>query len=114
MSRSPLEFLSHIYEELLYLEKTSGEISGSEFSNNVTYQKAFSRSFEIIGEATKQLSPEFCESHPDIPWSYMAKMRDKLIHHYFGVDYEMIWQTVEDDIPDLRRSIEKIVQDLKH
>jgi uncharacterized protein with HEPN domain len=113
MSRSPLEYLKHIYDELLYLDQTSRAISSEEFSANPTYQKAFSRSLEIIGEATKQLSPEFCESHREIPWSYMAKMRDKLIHHYLGVDYEMIWQTVVEDIPQLRDSVNKIITELE-
>jgi len=65
--------------------------------------------FEIIGEATKQLNEEFRKRHSKIPWSYMAKMRDKLIHHYFGIDYQMVWRTVVEDVPELKASVRTIV-----
>jgi len=57
------------------------------------------RCLEVIGEATKKLPLEFRLKYPDIPWKQMAGMRDKLIHEYFGVDREMIWQVVEKHIP---------------
>ena len=109
MSRLPLEYLKHILDELCYLEETSQMISDEEFSRDATYQRAFARIFEIIGEATKQLKEEFREQHPKIPWSYMAKMRDKLIHHYFGIDYQMVWRTVVEDVPELKMSVQRIV-----
>lgn len=90
MSPSPLEFLQHIQQEMEYLEHTRSLISKEEFSQDPTYQRAFSRSLEIIGEATKKLDKEFTSRHGDIPWSDMAKLRDKLIHHYFGIDYELV------------------------
>ncbi|MCC5838551.1 MAG: DUF86 domain-containing protein [Opitutales bacterium] len=109
MSRLPLEFLKHIHDELCYLDETSRMISHEEFSRNATYQRAFARSFEIIGGATKQLDDEFRKQPPKILWSYMAKMRDKLIHHYFGIDYQMVWHTVEEDVPELKASVRQIL-----
>ena len=105
----PLEYLKHILDELCYLEETSQMISEEEFSKNATYQRAFARSFEIIGEATKQLNEEFRKRHSKLPWSYMAKMRDKLIHHYFGIDYQMVWRTVLEDVPELKASVRTII-----
>mgnify|MGYP006275348891 CR=1 FL=1 len=111
MPRLPLEYLKHILDELCYLEETSQIISEEEFSKDATYQRAFARSFEIIGEATKQLNEEFRRRDPKIPWSYMAKMRDKLIHHYFGIDYQMVWRTVVEDVPELKASVQMIVEE---
>ena len=64
----------------------------------------------IIGEASKSVSSELKEHHPEIPWKEISGMRDKIIHHYFGVDYEAVWLTVKTDIPDLK---EKIIRILK-
>ena len=110
MSPSPLEYLKHIFDKLCYLEETSRQISEEEFCKSATYQRAFARSFEIIGEATKQLDKAFREKHSTLPWSYMAKMRNKLIHHYFGIDHELIWNTVQQDIPELKNSVQKLLQ----
>lgn len=110
MSPSPLEYLKHIYDELCYLLETSEQMSAEQFSQSATHQRAFARSFEIIGEATKHLDTAFRDKYSKIPWSYMAKMRDKLIHHYFGVDYEMVWLMVVEEIPDLKKSIHAILK----
>lgn len=67
MSLSPLEYLRHIYDELSYLEETKLGITSEDFSKSSTYQRAFARSFEIIGEAAKQLDPEFREKYPAVP-----------------------------------------------
>jgi len=82
MSRLSLEYLKHILDELCYLEETSQMISEEDLSKDPTYQRAFARSFEIIGEATKQVNEEFRKRHSKIPWSYMAKMRDKLMRQF--------------------------------
>lgn len=113
MPPSPLEYLRHIFDELAYLEDTSRQISEEEFRNSPTYPRAFARSFEIIGEATKQLDKPFREKHSTLPWAYMAKMRDKLIHHYFGIDYEMVWLTVVEDISELKRSVQALLQQME-
>ena len=59
----------------------------------------------VIGEAAKQVSFSLKEKHPEIPWKEISGMRDKIIHHYFGVDYEAVWLTVITDIPDLEKKI---------
>lgn len=67
------------------------------------------RSLEIIGEASKKLMPAFKEDYPGIPWKQMAGMRDKLIHEYFGVDTEMVWQVVQKHIPQILPQLKKFL-----
>jgi len=113
MSPSPREYLQHIQEELEYLQETRRRISKEGFSQDPTYQRAFARSLEIIGEATKKLAKEFTVMHSDIPWSDMAKLRDKLIHHYFGIDYELVWSIVDEEIPNLKPKIAALIERLE-
>ena len=71
-------------------------------------QGAVIRQFEIVGEATKNLSDAFRECHAGLPWKDMAGFRDKLIHQYFGVDLSMVWRSVVDDVPMLLEELLKI------
>ena len=71
------------------------------------------RKFEIIGEATKQVPDSIRHSYPDIPWREMAGMRDRLIHFYFGVDYELVWETIERRLPQVKQHIRQILQELE-
>lgn len=72
---------------------------------------AIVRSLEIIGEASKKVDPEFKVDHPHIEWKKMAGTRDKMIHDYFGVDYEIVWDIVESKIPDLDHFINEILKE---
>ncbi len=67
------------------------------------------RNLEILGEASKKVSPELKEKYPEIEWSIIARTRDKLIHFYFGVDVGVLWATVRDDIPELERKLEGVI-----
>lgn len=75
-------------------------------------QDAVIRNFEIIGEATKQLSNDFRNQHPPIEWKKISGMRDKLIHDYMGVDLPAIWSVVEHIIPNLELDIKEIINNL--
>lgn len=72
-------------------------------------KRAFVRSIEIIGEAVKKIPSEFKQKYPRIEWKAMAGMRDKLIHDYFGIDYEIVWDVVTNKIPTLRLKIKEIL-----
>ncbi|HIJ52355.1 MAG TPA: DUF86 domain-containing protein [Planctomycetes bacterium] len=69
------------------------------------------RLLEIIGEAARGISEKFRDSHPDLPWNKMVGMRDRLIHGYFDVNLDVVWETVTQDLPSLITELEKIVAD---
>lgn len=113
MSKLPEEYLKHIVDECKYLLDSSSGIDEDRFMHDPTFQRSFSRSLEIIGEAVKNLPSDFTKTHTEIDWRSMAGMRDRLIHHYFGVDYQIVWDVVKNEIPKLKEKIEKNLDNLK-
>jgi uncharacterized protein with HEPN domain len=111
MSRSEIEYLRHIRDEARYLEEASQEVSWEEFVDDETLKRAFVRSIEVIGEATKSLSTEIRTRHSDVEWRAMAGMRDRLIHGYFGVDYEIVWEVATEKAPELRDAVDMILEE---
>jgi uncharacterized protein with HEPN domain len=76
-------------------------------------QDAVIRNFEIIGEAAKGLSTNLCQDHPDIPWQRIAGFRDVLIHNYMGVNLQIVWRIVEQELPGLKTRLEQILATLQ-
>ena len=105
MSPSSSDYLRHILDETNYLITTSQGLNKKDFINDQTLKRAWVRSLEIIGEAVKQLPPNFRTDYPEIEWRKIAGMRDKLIHNYFGVDYDIVWDAVINEIPHLEQKI---------
>jgi uncharacterized protein with HEPN domain len=101
-------YLEHILEAITKIESFTKGISRFDFDNNVMIQDAIIRNIEIIGEATKKISNEFAQSHQEIPWPEMAGMRNKLIHDYMDVDLDVVWKTIEVDLPLLKELISNI------
>lgn len=83
------------------------------FDKNKLVQDGVIRQITIIGEATKLLSNELRDKHSQIPWRQIARMRDTLIHRYFGVDLEQVWLTVQNDLPVLKAEATKILEELR-
>ena len=83
-------------------------LSYAEFTKDRKTINAVIRSLEVIGEATKNIPKTLRDKYPDIPWQKMAGMRDKLIHEYFGVDLEIIWQAINHDLPLIQPSLLRI------
>ncbi len=113
MKRYYEDYINDILEECNYLINRSKNLTFLEFERNEDLRRAFIRSLEIIGEVVKKLPKEIKERNKNIPWKEIAGMRDKLIHDYFGVDYEIIWLTIKEDIPYLKKEIEKILNEIK-
>ncbi|MGE0450571.1 MAG: DUF86 domain-containing protein [Vicinamibacterales bacterium] len=110
MSFEPRDYLRHILIEADYLLDRSAHLTIDHFRTDATVQRAFVRSLEIIGEASKKVPAEFRAEHPHVEWRAMAGMRDRLIHDYFGVDYDLVWDVVRNRIPELRRQILAILE----
>jgi uncharacterized protein with HEPN domain len=109
MSPSLLDFLRHISSECDYILRVTANVTQSEFFNDETLSRAIVRSLEVIGEATKKVPSDLKIKYPQVSWSEMAGMRDVLIHDYFGIDYDVVWNTVIKEIPELHSELEKII-----
>ena len=111
MPKSPLELLHHIKEECCFLESVKHDLPSKEmFFENEVYKRAGVRSLEIIGEATKTLGNDFHTKWPRVKWREMALMRNILIHVYFGINYEIVWDVFKNAIPELQSHIEQIIE----
>jgi uncharacterized protein with HEPN domain len=102
--------LRHILVEADYLIAQSAGLSWEQLSSDETLRRVFVRSLEIIDEAAKKGPDDFRAQYPAVAWRSMAGMRDRLIHDYFGVDYELVWDVVRNRIPELRREIAAILE----
>lgn len=110
MRPSTIEFLKYIQAELAYVLTHSAGVSYDEFLNHPFLSKAFVRSFEIIGEACKNVPDVIRLRHQEFDWRGFAGMRDKLIQHYWGIDYELMWDAIQQELPPNKEWIDVIVE----
>lgn len=101
-------YIDHILLAITKIKKYTENLTQAEFESNEIIQDAVIRNIEIIGEATKKLSKEFRKIHSDVPWRAMSGMRDKLIHDYVGIDFDVVWETIKEDMPVLEDALKDI------
>lgn len=111
--KSAKPFLEHILASIGIIGDYLGGKSFDDFAEDVGTQDAVMRRMEIIGEAAKNVPPEFRKRHPGIPWVEMAGMRDMLIHQYFGVSLRVVWDTAKESLPPLSKKVERLLKDWK-
>jgi len=111
MKRDESVYLRHILDAIARIEYYLEGIKQNRaiFESDLLVQDGFIRQLEIIGEAARHIPGEMREQYPAIPWRDLAGMRDKLIHHYFGVDLDTVWLTVIEDIPTLKEAMSAIL-----
>ena len=110
MSPSPLEYVQHILDETDYLMSETQRLSHHQFIQDETLKRAFVRSIEIIGEAAKKVPDTLRQKYSSVEWRALAGMRDRLIHGYFGIDYDIVWDVVINKIPQLQKEVEEILR----
>ena len=84
-----------------------------DYQVNSMLQDALVRNIEVVGEPVKNLSQEITNAHPNIAWSQIARMRDKIAHHYFRINLDVVWKTATDDLPALRPQIASIYEKIE-
>jgi uncharacterized protein with HEPN domain len=108
MKKEPLIFIGHILECIELVEKYLKGKTKNNFLKSKQLQDSVIRRIEIIGEAVKNIPGSVKNDYPKIPWKEIAGMRDMLVHEYFGVDLELTWAVVKENIPELKKNIIKI------
>ena len=107
--RRVIEFLSDIKEAITRIKNYVEDLNYDQFLKDIKTQDAVVRNFEIIGEAVKLLPDHLKKKHFSIPWNKIAGIRDRLIHQYFGVNFEIIWTIIEEELTDFQTNIDDLL-----
>ena len=109
MKRDDTVYLRHILDAIELIDEYAKGMSENEFLSNSMAHDAVVRQIEIIGEAARNISDEFRNKYQKLPWGKMIGIRNKIIHEYFNINYAIVWDTINDDLPLLKESIQKIL-----
>lgn len=102
--------IMHILDSINAIEDFSKNLSRDKLNLDRLRQSAIVREIEIIGEASKNVSEEFKKKHDEIPWKGIIGTRDKMIHHYFGINLDVVWEIIKENLPDLKRKLKGLNQ----
>lgn len=108
------DYIEDILEAIVDVKNFTEGMRYEEFITDRKTINAVIRSLEIIGEAAKKIPGSMREKYPDVPWKGMTGMRDKLIHEYFGVDLEIVWEVINSELPPVKPSIRKVLDDIEN
>lgn len=112
MTGDPKAFLPHIRDACNAVQEYISNISETDFRASREKQAAVVREIEIIGEAVRNLPDDLKNNNPQIAWGLISSMRNFLIHEYFSIDLDLVWDTATSEIPHLKKEVEKIIQRL--
>ena len=111
MTKDNLVYIKHVRDAIATIQDYTNGMSYDEFIADQKTRDAVVRQLEIIGEAVSNTSADFRKLHDGVPWRDISAMRNKLIHEYFGVDEDTVWQVIKEDVPELNLAIEKLLQE---
>ena len=106
-------FVKDIIAAVESIEEFVGDMALEELKSDEKTSSAVIRKFEIIGEAVKYMPNNVKEKYKDIQWKSMAGMRDRLIHAYFGIDYNLVWSAIKNEIPKLKLKLKKVLSSME-
>lgn len=113
MKREYYDYIKDILDSINEVEEFTEGMNFEKFSKDKKTINAVIRCLEVIGEASKKIPPDIIKNHTDIPWKRMAGMRDKLIHEYHGIDTEIVWVVVKEELPPLKPKIKSVLDLIK-
>ncbi|MHC4871745.1 MAG: HepT-like ribonuclease domain-containing protein [Planctomycetota bacterium] len=113
MMRDSGDYISDLLEAISDIEEFTGGMDFECFSKDKKTINAVIRSLEVLGEASRNISDEIKEKYPDVPWRQMRAMRNKLSHEYFGIDIEIVWAVIDEELPALLPQVEAIKEDFQ-
>lgn len=113
MKRDYKLFIRDVLDCINKIEEFVGNTNFDEFVKDDKTSSAVIRKLEIIGEATKNVPRDVRQRYKTLPWSDMARMRDKIIHFYFGVDYDIVWKVIKERLPEIKLKIMQILNEME-
>ena len=106
------DYVQDILEAIIEVKVFTQRMGPEDFASDKKTINAVVRSLEVMGEAAKKIPDDVRQKYPDIPWRSMAGMRDKLIHEYFGIDLDIVWEVISVELPPIKPFVQQVLEDI--